>query len=138
MAAQLVRDIRNLDVVHDDVLVEDGKDFLHLRLVGVNQQRLSPIVGVQIAQDMSLRIEQKSVYPVPGLEIADIVGDHAVQPARPVAASKRNLGSRAQDRRLQTRKPAPEIRRVHRRWSAMAGCAETLSSFCCAITLIFS
>ena len=59
-------------------------------------RRLSPIVGVQIAQDVSLRIEQESVHAVSRREIADIVGDHAVQPAHPVAAGERNLGAGAE------------------------------------------
>ena len=91
--AHLVADVRYLYVVHDDVLVEDGEDFLQLRLIGIDEQRLSPIVGVQVAQNMSLRIEQKSIHTAPGLEIADVVGDHAVQPAHPVAAGERNLGA---------------------------------------------
>ena len=68
MAVSCCADVRDLDVVHDDVLVEDGEDLLELRLVGIDEQRLSPIVGIQIAQDVSLRVEQKSVHAVPGAE----------------------------------------------------------------------
>src|ERR1700730_2918398 len=93
--APLVADVRYRYVVHDDVLVEDGEDLPYLRLIGVDEQRLSPIVGVQITQNMSLRVEQKSVHAAPRLEITDIVGDHAVQPAHAVAAGKGNFGAYA-------------------------------------------
>src|SRR6266849_4686908 len=45
---------------------------------------------------MSLRIEQEGVHAVAHRQIPDIVGDHAIEPAHPVAAGDRDLGSPAQ------------------------------------------
>ncbi len=88
---QLVTDVRHLDVIHDDVLLKNSQDFLDLRLISINQQRLAPVVSVQIAQNMSLRIQRKSIHAMPMRQVTNVIRDHAVQPAHPVDATERNL-----------------------------------------------
>src|SRR2546422_11583909 len=45
---------------------------------------------------MSLRIEQEGIEPMAHRQVADIVGDHAIEPAHAVAPRDRDLGSPAQ------------------------------------------
>src|ERR1700678_4092481 len=77
-------------------MIEGGDDFLGLAAVGFYGDGLAPVVGVHIAKDAALRVEQESIDAVAGGEIADVVGDHAVEPAGAVAAGERELGAEAQ------------------------------------------
>ena len=85
--------VRNFYIIHDDVLIKNGSHLSRLRLIGIDQQRLTAVVGVQIPQNVSLRIEQKSVHATTRRQIADVIGYHAIQPSNPVAAGQRNLSA---------------------------------------------
>ena len=88
---QLLAEIRDLNIVHDDVVVEGRENLLGLPAVGVHRDRLAAIVGIQIAQNVPLRIQQKRIHALAHGQVADIVGDHPIQPAHAVAAGQRNL-----------------------------------------------
>ena len=51
-------------------------------------QRVAAIVSVEISQNVPLRIQEKSVNAVSGGQVADVISDHAVKPAHPIAAGK--------------------------------------------------
>src|ERR1700756_1580777 len=88
-----IAQVLNLDVVHDDVVVERREYLLNLAAVGVDHDRLTPVIHIKIAQDVSLRIQQKGMHTLPGCQVANVVRYHPVQPANAVAAGERNLGT---------------------------------------------
>src|SRR5271157_3221294 len=89
---QLVADVGNLDVIHDDVAIEDGDDGGRLRAVGRDQQIVAAIIGNEVSLNLPLCIEQKAVHAVPMSKIANVVGDHSVQPADAVFTGQHQLG----------------------------------------------
>ena len=93
---QLVADVGDLDIVHDDVAVEDGGDGGRLLAIGGHQQIVAAIVGDQFALIASLGVQQKAVNAVIQRQIANVVGDHAVQPAHAVFAAEHQFGLPAQ------------------------------------------
>src|SRR5580698_3472833 len=88
-----IAEVRDLNVIHDDVAIEDGEKFFQFGVIGVESQGFAAIVGVHIAQNVALRIEQKGVNAPAYSQVPNIVGDHAIQPAQPVAASQCNFGA---------------------------------------------
>ncbi len=67
-----------------------------LLTASVHDQRIASVVSVQVAQNVSLRIQHKGIYALPLRQVADIIGDHTVQPAHPVATANGNLSARPQ------------------------------------------
>src|SRR5216683_5100936 len=93
---EFIAAIGDLHVVHDDVVIEGGENLLQLAAVGVNQDALAAVVRVKIAKNAALRVEQESIDAAVDLEIPDIVGDHAVQPAHAVTAGQHDFGAPAE------------------------------------------
>ncbi len=60
--------------------------------VGGDQQIVPAIVGNQVSLDAPLRAEDKAVHATSGREVADVVGDHAIQPAHAVLSRQHQLG----------------------------------------------
>src|SRR5580658_8781043 len=69
-------------------MVEGGNDLLCLAAISLDHEGLAQIVDNHVAQNTALRAEQKSIHTVSGGEIADVVGNHSVQPPHAVTASK--------------------------------------------------
>ena len=77
-------------------MVESGQDFLDLAAIRFHDERLARVINVHIAENPALRVQQESIHPVSGGEIANIIRDHAVQPAHAIAAGKRNSCAEAE------------------------------------------
>ena len=90
--AQFVADVGNLHIVHDDVALKNLSDGRRLRAVGGHQEIVAAVVGDQISLIASLRVQQEAVDAVVQRQIANVVGDHAIQPAHPVFAAEHQLG----------------------------------------------
>jgi hypothetical protein len=93
---QLCADVRNLYVIHDYVVIEGSKELSHLRLIRVDRQEFAAIICIQVAQNMSLRIQQESIYTMPNSEIANVIRDHPVQPPDPITAGNADLRAATQ------------------------------------------
>ena len=48
-------------------MIESRQNLLNLAAIRIDDDRLAAVVGVQIAQNAALRIEQKGIRTVPGL-----------------------------------------------------------------------
>ena len=90
---KFVARIRDFHVIHDDVMVENLEQFGSLRLIGVDKQVFAPVVNIHVGQNAALRIEQEVVVAMIQRQIANIVGEHAIQPAYPVFPGDHDLGS---------------------------------------------
>ena len=88
---QLVADVGDFDIVHDDEFIEDVFQTLGLPEFGVDEQVVAEVVDVEIALDTALRIQDEVVVAVILREVANIIGDHAVGPADTVGAGEHNL-----------------------------------------------
>src|ERR1700733_13620904 len=77
-------------------MIEGGENLFRLPAVGINGDGFSAIVSVEVAKNVSLRIQQEGVRAVIHGKVTDIVGDHAVQPAHAIAARKRDFGAEAE------------------------------------------
>ncbi len=75
-------------VVHDDVMVESSNDLLDLTAIGFHHQPLASVIDEHIAENAALRVEQESIDAASGGEIANVVRNHAIQPAHAVAAGQ--------------------------------------------------
>ena len=91
MAGELVADVGDLDVVHDDEFIEDVFQTLGLPEFGIDKQVIAEVVNVEIALDAALRIQDEVVVAVILWEVANIIGDHAVGPADTVGAGEHDL-----------------------------------------------
>ena len=89
---EFVADIGDLDVVHDDVAVKHLCDGRNLRAIAGNENVIAAIVGNKVSHDTTLGREQEVVDTVSDGKIADVIGDHAVEPADAVFASQYELG----------------------------------------------
>ena len=69
-------------------MVESGDDLLDLAAIGFHHERLALVIDEHIAENAALRVEQESIHAVSGGEIANVVRNHAVQPAHAVAAGQ--------------------------------------------------
>ena len=85
-------EIRNLYVIHDDVVLESRQHFFQLRLRGIDEQGIAAIERVEIAENMTLRVQEKRIETAAYGQIPDIVGNHAVQPAHAVATDQGDFG----------------------------------------------
>ena len=90
--AQFVADVGYLDIVHNDVALKDLGDGRRLRAIGRHQQIVAAVVGGQVSLIAALRVQQKAVDAVIQRQIANVVGDHAIQPAHPVFPAQHQLG----------------------------------------------
>ncbi len=63
-----------------------------LHLVGRDQKIFAAVIGSQVALIATLRRQHKIVDAVTNRQIADIVGDHAIQPANAVPVTDHQLG----------------------------------------------
>ena len=90
-AGELVADVGDFDVVHDDEFVEDVFQALGLPEFGVDEQVIAEVVNVEIALYAALRIQDEVVVAVILREVANIIGDHAVGPADTVGAGEHDL-----------------------------------------------
>src|ERR1039458_7133804 len=93
---EFVADVGDLNIVGDDVAIEELQYFVSLSAFRIYQQRVSTLEDVEVGLNAALRVEQERIDAVAGRKIANIVRDHAVQPADAVAAGHRDLGTPAQ------------------------------------------
>src|SRR5664279_957806 len=89
---ELVADVGNLDVVHDDVAIEDLSYRRLLLAVGGDQQVVAAVVGDQVSLDAPLGVKDEAVHTAPRRKVADVVRDHAIQPAYAVLSGQHQLG----------------------------------------------
>ncbi len=93
---EFVADVGDLNIVGDDVVIEQLQYFVSLPAFRIHQQRVSALEDVEVGLNVSLRVQQESIDAVARGKIANVVRDHAVQPADAVAAGHRDLGTPAQ------------------------------------------
>ena len=117
----LVADVRHFDVVGNDVVIKELQDLVALRALGIDQQRLAAIEGVEVSLDASLGVEQEGIDAVAGGQVANIVRNHAVQPADAVAAGQGDFRARPSGRRRRTRQQGLEFGANVAEVSARAG-----------------
>src|SRR5664279_2490030 len=89
---ELVADVGDLDVVHDDVTIKYLGYRRLLLAVGGDQKVVAAVVGDQVSLDAPLSAKDEAVHPVPRRKVADIVRDHAVQPAHSILSGQHQLG----------------------------------------------
>src|SRR5260370_17366162 len=77
-------------------MVEGGDGLLDLAAITLDNDRVALAVSVHVPKDAALRVEQEGIDAVTGCEVADVVRNHAVQPAHAVAAGERNPGAEAE------------------------------------------
>jgi hypothetical protein len=82
----LVAEIFYFNIVHDDEMVERRDDFLHLAAISLDQKGFPHVEDVHVAENAALRVQQERINTMSRGEIPDIIGDHAIHPAHPVAA----------------------------------------------------
>ena len=82
----LTCEIFNFHLVHDDVAIEDLQNRFQLLRFRFDHDALRPIECVQIGLNFPLWIQEKGINTLTSSQIANIVGDHSVQPAHPVCA----------------------------------------------------
>ena len=85
-AGALVADVGELDVVHDDEVVEVGHERVQLPAAGFEEDGVRLKKCGEVALDAALGVEHEVVAAVAGREFLDGVGDHAVEPADAVLA----------------------------------------------------
>jgi hypothetical protein len=94
-AAALVADVGELDVVHDDEVVEVGEERGDLVAGGFEQDGIFEQEGGEVALDAALGVEDEVVAALAGGEL-DGVGDHAVEPADAVGAGDADPAGRVE------------------------------------------
>src|SRR5271163_5304354 len=85
-----------LYIIHNDEVIEMGKQARGLGAVGVQQDVAGPSIDVAISLDAPLSIEDEIVVAVTLGEGLDGVRDHAVEPAKAVFAGDADAGAIAQ------------------------------------------
>src|SRR5664279_4808309 len=108
---ELVADVGNLDVVHDDVTIKYLGYRRLLLAVGGDQKVVAAVVGDQVSLDAPLGVKNEAVHTVPRRKVADIVRDHAVQPAHPILSGQHQLGLPAHVEESATLQQRPEFNR---------------------------
>ena len=78
-------------------------------LLRIHQQRVAALKGVEIRLNAALRVQHKGINAVAGGKIANVIGDHAVQPADAVAAGHRDFGPPTQVIEAATREQGLEL-----------------------------
>src|SRR5579864_5563558 len=87
---QLSAKVFDLHLIHDDVAAEQRQQRFHLRSLNLKQKALSAIKNIKVALDLPLGIEDKCIDAVANRQVANVVADHAIQPAHPVASGQRD------------------------------------------------
>ena len=77
-------------------MIEQLQYFFSLPTLRIHQQRVAALEDVKVRLNMALRVQQEGIDAVAGSKVADIVCDHAIQPADAVAAGHRDFGAPAQ------------------------------------------
>src|SRR5215469_4523301 len=77
-------------------MIKGGEQLFSLAMIRIDHKRFAPVVGVEIPQDVPLRIQQKGVCALSCGEVTNIVRNHPVQPAHSVSTADRNLGAIAE------------------------------------------
>src|SRR5450756_369776 len=90
---ELVADVGDLHIVGDDEVIEQLQYFASLCVLRIHQQRVAALKGVEVRLNTALRVQHKGIDAVAGGKIANVVGDHTVQPADAVAAGHRDFGA---------------------------------------------
>src|SRR6202165_4522400 len=82
---KFVADVRDLNIVGDDVAIEQLQHFFSLLLFGIDQERFSALENVKIRLNAPLRVQQEGIDAVAAGQIANVVRGHAIQPTNAVA-----------------------------------------------------
>src|ERR1017187_308887 len=106
---QFVADVGDLYVVGDDEVIKQLQYFVSLCVLRIHQQRVAALKGVEVRLNAALRVQHKGINAVAGGKIANVVGDHTVQPADAVAAGHRDLGAPIQVIEAATREQGLEL-----------------------------
>jgi hypothetical protein len=85
-----------LHIIHNDEVIEMGKQARGLEAVGVQQDVAGPSIDVAVALDAPLSVEDEIVIAVIFGKGLDSVRDHAVEPANTVFAGGADAGSIAE------------------------------------------
>ncbi len=72
-------------------MIEVRHERRDLTAVGHEQQLVSEAVGVAVAEDAALRIQDKAVVAGAFGQALDVVGEHAVEPADPIRTADGDL-----------------------------------------------
>src|SRR5580693_2743538 len=77
-------------------MIESGHDLLALAAISFHYQLVPEVVDIHVPKNAALRIEQESIHTVSRSKVANVVRDHAVQPAHPIFPGERNPRPEAQ------------------------------------------
>src|SRR5208282_4976900 len=94
--SKFVTDVRDLNIVGNDIAIEELQYFVALAEFRIHQQRVASLENIKIGLDLPLRIEHESVNAATGSKIAHVIRHHAIHPANAIAACNRNLRPPAQ------------------------------------------
>src|ERR1035437_7002127 len=106
---QFVAGVGDLYVVGDDEVIEQLQYFVPLCVLRIHQQRVAALKGVEVRLNAALRVQHIGIDAVAGGKIANVVGDHTVQPADAVAVGHRDLGAPIQVIEAATREQGLEL-----------------------------
>src|ERR1019366_5374626 len=106
---QFVADVGDLHIVGNDEVIKQLQYFVSLCALRIHQQRVAALKGVEVRLNTALRVQHKGIDAVAGGKIANVVRNHAVQPADAVAAGHRDLGAPTQVIETATREQALEL-----------------------------
>jgi len=67
-----------------------------LAVISVDDDRVTAVIGVEIAENVALRVQQESVDASLGGKVTDVVRDHSIEPADTVSTRQRDFGAIAQ------------------------------------------
>src|SRR3954469_17288945 len=70
--------------------------MLYLRALCIEKNLFATIVGVHVALNATLRVEQEVVVPVIQRKILNVVRDHSIEPSRTVFAANADLAAPSQ------------------------------------------
>src|SRR5258708_18224437 len=76
-------------LVHDDVTAKLGKEC-GLSPVDIKNQGFAAIEGIKVALNLALWIQDEGVNAAARREVANVVTDHAVQPANAIFSGERH------------------------------------------------
>src|SRR5437588_521142 len=77
-------------------MVECGGDLLNLATISLHDESVALVTSVHVAEDAALRVKQESINAMARGKVANVIRDHAVQPARAVGAGERDPGAEAE------------------------------------------
>jgi hypothetical protein len=90
--AELVSEVFERDVVHDDVLVEGGEGAFAYGSVRAHQQFLFERIHFEFCEDVALRIQQQGARAIGFAHGFNVVAHDCVQIADAVGTGKRKDG----------------------------------------------